>query len=99
MPINKGEAMNVSLTPDLERFVQEKVKGGMYTSASEVIRESLRLMFLYDGVLQQRISQLTQAIDIGLDDIAAGRFTEGKKSHQKMKQKIDDIAKGKDGEK
>ena len=35
--------MNISLTPELEHFVQDKVKSGMYTSASEVIRESLSM--------------------------------------------------------
>lgn len=34
--------MHVSLTPELERYVQEKVQSGRYTSASEVLREALR---------------------------------------------------------
>jgi antitoxin ParD1/3/4 len=36
--------MNVSLTPELEKLVQEKVKSGLYHSASEVIRDALRLL-------------------------------------------------------
>ena len=36
--------MNVSLTNQLETYVQQKVATGMYNSASEVIREALRLM-------------------------------------------------------
>ena len=36
--------MNVSLTPELESFVQTKVTSGRYTSASEVVREVLRLL-------------------------------------------------------
>jgi antitoxin ParD1/3/4 len=36
--------MNVSLTPELEQLVQEKVKSGRYLSASEVVREALRLL-------------------------------------------------------
>jgi len=38
--------MNISLTPELERLVNEKVKSGRYASASEVIREGLRLQVL-----------------------------------------------------
>ena len=34
--------MNVSLTPELERVVNEKVESGMYQTASEVVREALR---------------------------------------------------------
>ena len=36
--------MNVSLTPELEQYVQAKVDSGRYTSASEVVREALRLL-------------------------------------------------------
>jgi antitoxin ParD1/3/4 len=36
--------MNVSLTPELEEMVSRKVESGLYTSASEVIREGLRLL-------------------------------------------------------
>ncbi len=36
--------MNVSLPPELEQFVADKVKSGRYNSASEVIREALRLL-------------------------------------------------------
>ena len=36
--------MNVSLTPQLENFVRQKVESGLYGSASEVVREALRLL-------------------------------------------------------
>ncbi len=36
--------MNVSVTPELERFVQRLVTSGRYHSASEVFREGLRLL-------------------------------------------------------
>lgn len=36
--------MNVSLTPELETLILDKVKTGRYHSASEVVREALRLL-------------------------------------------------------
>jgi antitoxin ParD1/3/4 len=36
--------MNVSLAPELERFVAETVASGRYRSASEVVRAALRLL-------------------------------------------------------
>jgi antitoxin ParD1/3/4 len=36
--------MNVSLTPELERLVNDKVRSGLYQTASEVVREALRLL-------------------------------------------------------
>jgi antitoxin ParD1/3/4 len=40
--------MNVSLTPELEELVNEKVRTGLYQTASEVIRDALRLLKLRD---------------------------------------------------
>lgn len=50
--------MNISLTPQLEKLVQDRVKSGLYTSASEVIREALRLMESYDRATDQRLKHL-----------------------------------------
>ena len=46
--------MNVSLTPELERYVKAKVKSGYYNNASEVVREALREMILLDRVESSR---------------------------------------------
>jgi antitoxin ParD1/3/4 len=40
--------VNVSLTPELEKFVSAKVGSGRYNSASEVVREALRLLEEHD---------------------------------------------------
>ena len=50
--------MNVSLTPELEQFVQKKVENGRYTSASEVVREALRLLEKKDQREQERQAAL-----------------------------------------
>ncbi len=59
--------MNVSLTPELEQYVQEKVSSGLYYSASEVIREGLRLLKEREQFQQIRSSELRQDIQTGLD--------------------------------
>lgn len=41
--------MNISLTPELERYVRRKVTSGLYNNASEVIREALRLLVNHEG--------------------------------------------------
>ena len=37
--------MNVTLNPELEKFVEYKVKSGLYQSPSEVVNEGLRLLW------------------------------------------------------
>jgi len=52
--------MNVSLTPELEKFVNDKVGSGRYNSASEVVREALRLLEEHDAA---RVAQLAEFND------------------------------------
>ena len=58
--------MNVSLTPDLEKFIQAKVNSGRYQSSSEVVREALRLLEEKDQEKQQRLEALRGEIQEGL---------------------------------
>jgi antitoxin ParD1/3/4 len=59
--------MNVSLTPELEKWVLSKVESGMYTSASEVIREGLRLLKEQDTLKEIRLAELRREIQQGID--------------------------------
>ena len=65
--------MNISLTPELEEFVREKVETGRYLSASEVVREALRVLEERDQVRQLQLKQLRDDIGEGLADLDAGR--------------------------
>ena len=65
--------MNVSLTPELEEMVHRKVEAGMYSSASEVVREALRLLKEQDDLKQHRLEQLRQQVAIGLEQLHQGR--------------------------
>ena len=60
--------MNVSLTPRLEKLVNGKVASGLYHSASEVVREGLRLLTQQDEIRQQRLNELRREIAHGLED-------------------------------
>jgi antitoxin ParD1/3/4 len=59
--------MNISLTPELEHLIDEKVKSGMYNSASEVVREALRLFMERDQLKQMKLDELRHQIQIGID--------------------------------
>ncbi|HLA94953.1 MAG TPA: type II toxin-antitoxin system ParD family antitoxin [Pyrinomonadaceae bacterium] len=82
--------MNVSLTPELEAFVHRKVESGMYNSASEVIRESLRLLDQKDRTIESRRAELMKELEIGLADLKAGRVRviETKEDYKKLSDEI-----------
>jgi len=63
--------VNVSLTPELERLINDKVETGSYQTASEVVREALRLLKHRD----EGLVQLRREIQAGLDQVARGEST------------------------
>ncbi len=65
--------MNVSLTPELEKLVNDKVKSGRYNSASEVVREGLRLLQDQDELRRIRTDELRREIMLGVDQIRDGK--------------------------
>ena len=66
-------ALNVSLPMELEARVRQHVASGMYGSASEVIREALRLFEAYQSVQQSSLVALKSDIERGMGDVKAGR--------------------------
>lgn len=72
--------MNVSLTPELEKLVDERVKSGRYTSASEVIREALRLLDRFDEAQRLGLIELNRKIDEGLAQADRGETISGAES-------------------
>lgn len=67
--------MNVSLTQELENFVHSLVSSGMYYSASEVIRDGLRLLREQEEIKRIRTEELRKEIMLGMEDLRAGRYT------------------------
>jgi len=59
--------MNINLTPQLEQLVRQKVSSGLYNSASEVVREALRLMETQDRSRAVKLERLRQDIRQGLE--------------------------------
>jgi antitoxin ParD1/3/4 len=64
--------MNVSLTVELERWVQSRVETGDYTSASEVVREALRAMREREELRRAAIEDLRAELAIGIEQLDAG---------------------------
>jgi antitoxin ParD1/3/4 len=69
--------MNVSLTPELERYINEKVEGGSYRSASEVVRESVRLMQRVEEDRAARLAALRRDINEGIAQLDRGEGIDG----------------------
>jgi len=64
--------MNVSLTTELEKFVCAKVESGRYNSASEVVREALRLLEEHDQARSVQLAGFNQELGRRLDTLDRG---------------------------
>jgi antitoxin ParD1/3/4 len=86
--------MNVSLTRELDKFVAGKVATGRYTSASEVVREALRLLEEQDKTREVRLREFNRELKRRLESLDRGEFVTAeevrehfrKKSEQRRKQ-------------
>ncbi len=65
--------MNVSLTHELEKFVDAKVESGRYNSASEVVREALRLLEEHDRAREAQIAAFNQELRARLASLDQGQ--------------------------
>jgi antitoxin ParD1/3/4 len=81
--------MNVSLTKELEELVNKKVRSGRYGSASEVIREGLRLLEREDELREIQKQELRQAIATGAGQLARGEAMPGREVFSRIRRKID----------
>lgn len=81
--------MNVSLTPELEKFVADKVKSGLYNNASEVVRASLRLLKEQEDLH----AKWREDIEIGWQQARAGLVVDGPTAMRKIQARLEKMKK------
>ncbi|MGR3274323.1 ribbon-helix-helix domain-containing protein [Acaryochloris marina NIES-2412] len=59
--------MNISLTPDQERFIQTKLQIGKYRSAEEILELALRLLDEYEQSDDDWVEDVRQKIDAAME--------------------------------
>ena len=79
--------MNVSLTPDLEKFVHTKVASGRYTSASEVVREALRLLEDQEKTRAAQLEEFRSEVDRRLSSLDRGEGIDGETVFAQIRKK------------
>jgi antitoxin ParD1/3/4 len=85
--------MNVSLTPELEKFVANKVDSGRYTSASEVVREALRLLEEHDLSRAAQLDAFNKELAGRLAALDRGEHVDPKIVRERLQQKSSERSK------
>jgi antitoxin ParD1/3/4 len=67
--------MNVSLSEEFVTFVETKVSSGEYATASEVVRDALRLLRREAAAHEEKLAILRREVGIGVAQARAGNFS------------------------
>ena len=79
--------MNVSLTPELDKFVSGKVESGRYNSASEVVREALRLLEDHEQARAAQLAEFNQELGRRLASLDRGETVDPAKARIRLEKK------------
>ena len=82
--------MNVSLTPELEQFVQSKVENGRYNSASEVVREALRLLEEHEKARTTQLADFNRELGRRLAALDRGEIIDPATARARLQRKSRD---------
>lgn len=66
--------MEITLTPEHEALINEKIHSGLYSSASEVVRDSLRLLKEQDELKRLRLEELKKEVMLGVEQVRQGNY-------------------------
>ena len=78
--------LNVSLTPELSALIEARVRSGKYQSASEVVREGLRLLEARDRAPVGSVEDLKSEIDLGLAQLERGERVDGEEFFARLRE-------------
>ncbi|MGA3098223.1 MAG: type II toxin-antitoxin system ParD family antitoxin [Bryobacteraceae bacterium] len=79
--------MNVSLTPELEGFVNGKVQAGRYNSASEVVREALRLLEEHERTRAAQLAEFNREVGRRLASLDRGEHVDPAEARGRLQRK------------
>lgn len=79
--------MNISLSAELERFIDARVASGRYQSSSEVVRDGLRLLEERELAREKTLKELREKIAVGLDQINNGQVHDGEAVFEEIRER------------
>ena len=68
---------NVSLSPYVKNFLQNQIAAGIYNSLSDAINANIEILIVQTSMAKKRKNVIESEIKKGLDDVKAGRVSDG----------------------
>jgi antitoxin ParD1/3/4 len=82
--------VNISLTPELDAFLQSRVKSGRYQTTSEVVREALRLLERQELEREEAFKQLKVKLKRGATQAKRGELLDGSEVFEELREMIEE---------
>lgn len=82
--------VNISITPELDAFLQSRVQSGRYQTTSEVVREALRLLERQEQERDEALLQLKAKLQRGADEADRGELLDGDQVFNELREMIDE---------
>lgn len=82
--------VNISITPELDAFLQSRVQSGRYQTTSEVVREALRLLERQENERDEARQELKAKLERGAAQVDRGELLEGDKVFDELREMIDE---------
>lgn len=86
--MQRRKTANISLTPALERFIAAQLASGRYQSASEVVREGLRLIEERQRERIASLDDLRRELAVGLRQAREGQLLDGPAEFRKLRTRL-----------
>ncbi|HUZ11584.1 MAG TPA: type II toxin-antitoxin system ParD family antitoxin [Caulobacteraceae bacterium] len=84
--------MNISLTPEFERRIAAKVDSGLYSTASEVVRDALRRLFEPDQEHERLLAGFNAELDEASASLDRGEGIDGEMVFEELDRLIESKA-------
>ena len=82
--------VNVSITPELDAFLESRVNSGRYQTTSEVVREGLRLLERQEKERDETLLQLRTKLERGAAQAERGELTDGDAVFEELREMIEE---------
>jgi antitoxin ParD1/3/4 len=83
--------MEISLSPELEQLIADRINTGRYHSVSEVIRDALRLREEHERLREMRLETLRQDAQIGIEQANRREVVDGDTVFENLRKRIDAV--------
>jgi antitoxin ParD1/3/4 len=80
--------MDITLTPEQQKFITEQIASGHYQSATDVISQSLGMLRAQEDFIRTNNTELREKINVGLDQISRGEVVDGKSAIQNLRDQL-----------